>query len=425
MLNFASHVQRLARKMYLNKVRRKDNTFITMNTKTIAKAAFVAALAVFALVSCNKNRHRPGPETPDEPVVPEEKVTEGLSVKATYFGDYYGKGFQDYILLFQLGELNEEGAFKANGVELSLDVLTATGGPTLFPAGIYEITDDKFNSAGIIPSIKTGEGDDVTYGDTYLYTQQDEENFWLEPLESARLEVAVEGAQYTIKVLITVDGEEYKYYYKGALPIEDKSKSTTDPVVEGPEGDYDFKADGAVAFNLGHEWSEDTDDWMIYLVNDKDESEWIVVELVSESGNPEALPVGTFNVPADFYNETYEIAAGIMCPLYLYDESYYGTYYVFGDEIWYSASSGNVKITKNGDNNYTVALSFLDEEYDNSKVTSTYTGVVAVDVSEYYDGALTTTRLRKVAPSFKKSVVKRADKQRQTKAASRFACRLS
>jgi hypothetical protein len=395
-----------------------------MNTKTIAKAAFVAALAVFALVSCNKNRHRPGPDTPVDPVVPEEKVTEGLTVKATYFGDYYGKGFQDYILLFQLGELDEEGSFKTSGVELSLDVLTATGGPTLFPAGIYEITNDKFNSAGIIPSIKNGEGEDVTYGDTYLFTQQDADNYWLEPLESAHLEVAVEGAQYTIKVQIKVDGEEYKYYYKGALSIEDKSGST-EPEGEGPEGDYDFKADGAAAFNLGHEWGDDTDDWMIYLANEKDENEWIVIELVAESGeNIEALPEGTFSVPADFYNEKYEIVAGIMCPLYQYEESYYGTYYVFGNEIWYSASSGNVKITKNGDD-YTVALSFLDEEYDNAQVTSTYTGKVAVDVSEYYDGTLTTARLRKATPSFKKSVVKRADNKRQTKAASRFACRLS
>ena len=66
----------------------------------------------------------------------------------------------------------------------------------------------------------------------------------------------------------------------------------------------------------------------------------------------------------------------------------------------------------------------LDEEYDNSQVTSTYSGEVAVDVSEYYDGSLTTARLRKAAPSFKKSVVKRSDNQRQTKAASKFACRL-
>ena len=113
-----------------------------------------------------------------------------------------------------------------------------------------------------------------------------------------------------------------------------------------------------------------------------------------------------------------------MCPLYQYEESYYGTYYVFGGEIWYSASSGNVKITKSGDN-YTVALSFLDEEYDNAQVTSTFTGKVDVDVSEYYDGALTATRIRKTVPAFKKSVVKRADKKRQTKAASKIACRLS
>ena len=97
---------------------------------------------------------------------------------------------------------------------------------------------------------------------------------------------------------------------------------------------------------------------------------------------------------------------------------------MFGGEIWYSASSGNVKITKNGDNNYTVSLSFLDEEYDNSQLTSTYSGAVTVDVSEYYDGSLTTARLRKTVPSFKKSVVKRSGNQRQTKAASKFACRL-
>lgn len=395
-----------------------------MNTKTIAKAAFVAALAVFALVSCNKNRHRPGPDTPVDPVVPEEKVTEGLTVKATYFGDYYGKGFQDYILLFQLGELDEEGSFKTSGVELSLDVLTATGGPTLFPAGIYEITNDKFNSAGIIPSIKNGEGEDVTYGDTYLFTQQDADNYWLEPLESARLEVAVEGAQYTIKVQVTVGGEEYKYLYKGALSIEDKSEPDT-PVEDGPDGDYDFKADGAVAFNLGHEWSDDTDDWMIYLENAKDEDEWIVIEIVSPSGsNPEALPEGNFLVPADFYEDTYEVVAGTMCPIYLYDDSYYGTYYVYGGQIWYSASSGSVKITRNGDN-HTITLSFRDEEYDNSLVTSTFTGKVTVDVSEYYDGSLTASRLRKAAPALKKSAVKRADRKRQTKAASRFACRLS
>ena len=422
MLNFAARVQRKAYKMYLI-IRYVNRKYVfIMNTKTIVKLAMAATLAVLALASCKKDRHR---NNPDGPEVPQEQVTEGLSVKATFYGDYYEKGFMDYILLFQLGEIGEDGYFKKNGVELSLDVLTATGGPTLFPAGIYEITNDKYNSAGIIPSIenKDDEGN-ISYGDTYLYTQQDADNYWLEPLESARLEVAVEGAQYTIKVQISVGGEEYKYLYKGPLSIEDKSESEG-PSEEGPEGDYDFKADDIHAFNLGHEWSTDTDDWMIYLVNDKDEDEWIAIEIVSASGsNPEAFPEGTFSVPADFYNDKYEIVAGIMCPLYQYEESYYGTYYVFGGEIWYSASSGNVKITKSGDN-YTVALSFLDEEYDNAQVTSTFTGKVDVDVSEYYDGALTATRIRKTVPAFKKSVVKRADKKRQTKAASKIACRLS
>ena len=403
-----------------------------MNIRFFAKTAAAVALTIFALAACKKdprNPHDPNNYNGNENEDPIEQVTTGLSVKASFFGDYYEKGYMDYVLLFQLGEIGEDGYFVKSGVELSLDILTANGTATLFPAGIYELTDDKYNSAGIIPSIEQKDEDgNTSYGDTYLYTQQDADNYWLEPLEKARLEVAVEGAQYTIGVKFTVDGEEYSYLYKGALPIEDKSE-TEDPEDpngngDGPEGDYDFKADGAYAFNLGHEWGDDTDDWMVYLENSKNESEWLLIEFVSQSGtNPEAIPEGNYIIPVDFYDDDYEVAAGTLCPLYVYNDSYYGTYYVFDDMIWYSASSGSLNVAKSGDK-YTFTLSFKDEEYDNAKVTSTYTGTVEVDVSEYYDGALT-AGFRRTAPAFKKNVVKRADKKRQSvKAASKFAGRL-
>ena len=395
-----------------------------MNIRFFVKTAAAIALTVFALAACKKDPRNPR-DPKDNGHEQEEQVTTGLSVKASYYGDYYGKGFQDYVLLFQLGEIGEDGYFTKSGVELSLDVLTADGGPTLFPAGTYEITDDKYNSAGIIPSIenKDDEGN-TTYGDTYLYTQQDADNYWLEPLESAHLEVAVDGAQYTIRVKIEVDGEEYSYLYKGALAIEDERED--DPGNEdGPEGDYDFKADCAAAYNLGHEWGDDTDDWIVYLENAKDEDEWIAIEFVSESGsNPEEIPTGNFIVPADFYDDDYVVAAGTLCPLYYYDDSYYGTFYVFGGEIWYSASSGSLNVSKSG-SNYTFTLTFKDEDFENAKVTSTYTGKVEVDVSEYYDGALTARRLQKPVPAFRKVVVKRTGNKRQSvKAACKFAGRL-
>lgn len=393
-----------------------------MNIKTITKAAAAVALAVIAFASCNKN-HRHEPDR-----TPEEQVTAGLSVAATYFGDYYGKGFQDYILLFQIGEKDEEGYFKKSGVELSLDVLTATGGPTLFPEGIYEITDDKYNSAGIIPSIEQEDDEGNTvYGDTYLYTQQDADNYWLEPLKSAHLEVSVDGAQYTIKIKVEVGREEYTYLYKGALAIEDKS-SEIDPGEDGPEGDYDFKADSATAFNLGHEWGDDTDDWMIYLEKANTESEWVCIEVVAETGsNPEVLPTGNFVVPADFLEvDDYVVPAGTLCPLYQFGEDYYGTFYVFDDTIWYSATSGSAKISKSG-NNYTISLSFRDEEYDGAKLTSTYTGTVDIDVSEYYDGTVSLPRVKKAAPSYRRPAAMRSTTttKRNTKAACKLAGRLS
>ena len=390
-----------------------------MRTRT-----FIAiALSVLALAACKKDRKpqtRPDNGRDNTPV---ETPTNGLSVGATYFGDYYGKGFQDYILLFQLGEIADDGAFKTSGVELSLEILTATGGPTLFPEGEYQITNASFNTAGIVPSIEQkDENGNTVYGDTYLYTQQDADNYWLEPVDAATLNVSVNGSQYTIKVDFEVSGESYSYLYKGSLPIENKASSQGggEEEPDGPEGDYNFVSDGAEAFNLGHEWGDDTDDWELYLVNSKDDEEWIVVEFVTDaSTNIAELPTGNFNVPADFYTaET--IVAGTLCPYYQVDEDNYGTYYVYGTWIWYTASAGNLKISKSG-SNYTIELSFTSEDYDNAKVTSKYVGTVAVSTEYYNDGSTTQQlSLKKALQQSRKPAAKRsATHKRQVKSVCR------
>ena len=400
-----------------------------MNFRLFAKTTIAIALTAFAFASCNRDRNKP-----DDPHYgrgdEEQQPTTGLSVSASYYGDYYEKGFQDYILLFQLGEIDANGAFANSGVELSLEILTSNGGPSLFPAGIYELTNDQFNSAGIVPSIE-GKDDDnnITYGDTYLYTQQDADNYWLEPLEAAHLEVEMNGAQYTISVKITVGGEEYSYLYKGALAIEDMRE---DPSTEedGPDGDYDFKADKAYAWNLGDAWSSDTDDWEFEFDNSKNPNEWISVEIIAAAAsNIEEIPTGTFSIPADFVNNP--IVPNTLVPTgqwYEDSDDYCGTYYGHGTGVWYWAESGSLKITKSGDD-YTFELSFNDngtEDYDPAKVTMTYTGKVEVDTSfaNQEDEGNALRLMKKATPSAKVKFGRKHTHKRQTKAASKFACRL-
>ena len=422
-----------------------------MNIKLFAKITFAIALTAFAFAACNRDRHNPDdPNYNGRDPQPSEEVTAGLSVKATYFGDYYENGYHDYILLFQLGEIGEDGYFKTSGVELSLEVLSATGGATLFPAGIYDLTDDQHNAAGIVPSKPKLDEDgnpvlddkkNVIYEDTYLYTEQDADNYWLEPLEAARLEVEMNGAQYTMKVKVKVNGEEYSYLYKGALPITDESNSVNpEPGEDGPDGDYDFKADQAYARNLGRAWDDEegphvTDDWEFEFYNSKNDNEWMSVEIIAPAAsNIEEIPTGTFSIPANFDDPDYVVVAGNMLPPYLYDGDYCGTFYAYGEYVWYTACSGSIKITKSGDN-YTFELSFKDDGdeevgYAPARVTMTYTGKVVVDVSEWWDEVEdeeesgNMMRIRKAVPSFKVKVCRRPANKRPVKAACRYAGRL-
>lgn len=321
----------------------------------------------------------------------------GLTVSANYFGDYYGKGFHDYILLFQLKEIGNNGAFVLR--ELSLEVLTAQGAPTYLPEGVYEITNANFNTAGIVPSIEKKDKDGNTvFGETYLYSEDG-----LEAIDKAILTVAVNDSDYIINAEITAGGKDYSFYYYNALSIADHSQDEPD----GPEGDYEFVPDGADAFNRGHEWGNDTDDWELYLVNSKDDREWIVVEFVTDArSNISELPTGNFNVPADFYTSD-TILAGTLCPFYQIADDNYGTYYVYGNWIWYKASAGDLKISKSGDY-YTIEISFTVADYDNAKVTAKYVGTVSISIENYNDGLQNQTAIKKAMKPSKITFGKKA-----------------
>ncbi|MBO4465276.1 MAG: hypothetical protein J5748_01170 [Bacteroidales bacterium] len=402
-----------------------------MNTRFIVKAVAAIALTMFAFAACDKDRK--DPKDPGGKEQPIEEVTPGLSVTASYYGDYLGNHFLDYVLVFVIGETDADGYFVHGGKKLSLDILTSetAGGPTLFPAGIYEITNANHNSVGIMPTPESE--DDETC--TFFYDEMDASNYWNLAVDSARLEVESNGGQYTIKVDFTSDGDTFSWLYKGSLPIVDYS-NTNNGSGEGPDGDYDFKADCAYAYNLGRSWDDpadpnDTDDWELEFYNSKNDNEWMSVEIVAPAASNIAdLPTGNFVIPASFDDHP---AAGSLLPPYVWNEVWCGTFYGFGEEVWYVACSGSLKISKSGDD-YTFELSFRDDGYedeeygyDPARVTMTYTGKVEVDVSEYWDGTDDEEdymfNMKKAGPTAKVKMARRNSVKRQSKAALKAAGR--
>ena len=360
-----------------------------MKTLSITKIAAMSLL-VLGLLACRKEKPVPQPQPrPDpDPVVPE--ILEGLTVIADYYGDAYGFGYDDYEVYFRLGEKNSEGAFANDGIELALDILVAKGSATSFPAGKYYLTDGSYKSAGILPSIPTTLKDHLlqtgqsiegysnaelesiySYGNTSLYVQTSPSNWWIAAIDEAELEVTVNGAEYIFEIHFKADGDSYTYKYKGPLKITDLSQQQPDEVytIEG--------ISRVMAYNDGHVWGDTTDDWTIQLHNDK--NEFVTIEFIAPTGDG-SLPQGRFTVPADFYDaET--LSAWTLCPLYLYEEKYYGTYYAQNEAVVFGASDGTLNLSTSGGVS-TIVLSFYDEELA-AQFEVEYSGVVPIDNSSY------------------------------------------
>lgn len=372
-----------------------------MKFKNIARLGIIAAVFATVLSSCSKDNKDPYPNKGDKGEI-ESGITEGFTASVTYCGDYYNTGFHDYVIVLQSGKVDNDNMFINGGIELSLDVLTAQGGATYFPNGTYTLLpkDTKFNAAGIVPSIKeTNEDGSFSYGYTYLYTEKDANNYWLEPLDDAKLKVSSSGSEYTIKVDFSIGTEKYSYEYKGNLAFytmgDDSGDDDGDNGDDTPVGDMEFVAGYVEAANFGDAFGNGADDYLLYL-DQGDETEYIQIEFTHPSGNdPATLPTGEWTIPSNFFDVD-EIA---------YEDYSYGTTYCYGGYLVYGATSGTLKITKSGDE-YSINLKFYDSYSDNAEVTCKYTGAVNVDISNYDDGTATASKLSAKKANIKKATLK-------------------
>lgn len=371
-----------------------------MSIKNIARLGIMATVLAAVLSSCSKGNNDPYPNKGDNGET-ESGITEGFSASVTYCGDWYDTGFHDYVIVLQSGKVDDENMFVNGGIELSLDVLTAQGGATYFPNGTYTLLpkDTKFNAAGIVPSIEeTDEDGNISFGYTYVYTEKDANNYWLDPLDDARLEVSSSGSEYTIKVDFTVGTEKYTYKYKGNLAfytIEDNGDDDSGDIVL-PTGDIEFGAGYVEAYNYGDAFENGADDFMLYL-DHGDETEYIQIEFTNpSSGDRTTLPVGEWTIPSNFF-DVEEIATDILLPYFYfegYEEYTQGTAYCYDNYLVYGATSGTLKVTKSGDE-YNIELLFTDSESNNAEVLCKYTGPVVVDASYYYDESESTALSKK------------------------------
>lgn len=397
-----------------------------MNIKNIAKLGIIAALFAGALSSCSEEKQDPYPDNGETPDI-ETGITEGFSAYVTYCADWYETGFHDYVIVLQSGNVDDDNMFINGGIELSLDVLTAQGGATYFPDGVYTLLpkDTKFNAAGIVPSIEEIDEDgSISFGYTYLYMEKDANNYWLDPLDDAKLEVTSSGSEYTIKVDFTVGDEKYTYKYKGNLEFfamgDDSGDDDGDNDEGGdivlPTGDIEFVAGYVEAYNFGNAFENGADDYLLYL-DQGDETEYIQVEFTNPAGSePGVLPTGEWTIPSNFF-DVEGIDTNILLPYYSDGKSDYGVLYCYAGYLVYGATSGTLKISKSG-SEYDIELSFTDSESDNAEVLCKYTGPVTVDDSKYYDGSEASVLSVKKAHSKKATMkaVKRINAQNCEKA---------
>lgn len=377
-----------------------------MNFKNIAKSVITAAVFAVALSSCSVEDKAPYPNIGENGTT-DNVISDGFNASVTYCGDFYNTGFHDYVIVLRLGRVDDDNMFVNGGIELSLDVLTAQGGATYFPNGTYTLLpeDTKFNAAGIVPSIKSiNEDGNVSYGYTYLYTEKDANNYWLEPLGNVRLGVSSSGSEYTIKVDFTIGHEEYSYQYEGNLAFYTMGDDNGDTT---PTEDFEFIASSIEAANLGNEFENGADDYLLYL-DQGDESEYVQVEFTHTAGNnPAVLPTGEWTIPSNFF-EVEGVPADILLPYFCFDgyeDEAYGTTYCYGGNLVYGATSGTLKISKSGDE-YNIKLKFYDSYSDDAKVTCSYTGPVSVDTGNYDGGTKAASKLSAKKSPAKKAILK-------------------
>ena len=110
----------------------------------------MAVMVAFVMVACEKPTPEPDPEPDPDPEVIEESVK---FVLAEYYGDYYGSGSEDVLMVFSSEGMEfEDGVYKSgSGYVAYVDVLADVLPENLIPpTGEYPVGEDLLPGTAVV-----------------------------------------------------------------------------------------------------------------------------------------------------------------------------------------------------------------------------------------------------------------------------------
>lgn len=339
----------------------------------------MAVMAAFVMVACEKPTPEPDPEPDPDPEVIEESVK---FVLAEYYGDYYGSGSEDVLMVFSSEGMEfEDGVYKSgSGYVAYVDVLADVLPENLIPpTGEYPVGEDLLPGTAVV----TGQMYNQLVG-SYVLEFTDgvnEPSFYYVEGGNVSLKVDGDNVEMTADFEI-MDNEDMRFLFSGEVSVTDRTGGTTTGggTTGDGGGDYSYEVDtaGVDTFtfntaqfkNYGQEYNTENDYIFLYMLNDL--GEFAEIELYAPKGT--TSPVGTYTINDTKGDWTcYRSPGG--------DSQYDYPSYIGYDVIpelggFYGASyylmSGTVEVTETG-----ITIDFVS--YNGSEIHAEYDGAVAFD----------------------------------------------
>ena len=320
-----------------------------------------AAFPLFFLLSCS-SKDKGG----DVVVSYEEHVANVAA--AYYLGWSEESGCDVYGLSFFEGEVNEDYRLDSKGLELYFELLCPVKNTLGLQPGTYNArltypatsSDYTFTTGSVIGS--------TVYG-SYLEevpSEVSDPKYYM--VSDGIVTVGKRGSTYVMEAKVTAGGIPMSFTYSGAVDFLDMSTQEGDI-----EADQDINFSAFTKGELDYYGPADgVTVWGIYLADDDIDMETLggngnllSLELCTTSTAKDGVPVGTYTVgstPGDF----------VANALYESGDSYAGSMFCRDDLIQVGATSGSVRVSKEGDN-YSIVVFLYDEEFNN-KFNGTYNG---------------------------------------------------
>ena len=327
--------------------------------KRIASA--LAALPLLFLLSCSSKD-----KGNDAVVSYEEHVAN--AVAAYYFGWSEELGCDVYGLSFFDGEINDDYRLDSKGLELYFELLCPARNAIALQPGTYNAR-LKYPATNSGFTFTTGSVVGSTVQGSYVEEVPSEVSdpvYYI--VSDGSVTVGKRGGTYVLEARVTAGGIPFSFTYSGGVDLIDMSR-TGDEVETGQDINFSAFTKGELDY---YGPADGITVWGIYLADDNidmatlgGEGNLLCLELCTTSTSTEDIPAGTYTVgdtPGNFVaNAIYENSDG-----------YVGSMFCNGGLIQVGATSGSVKVSKEGDN-YSIVVFLYDKEYDN-KYNGTYNG---------------------------------------------------